>query len=160
MKTVIIKNTNFRMTSKLWTKAGQTNGGEGVIHYIIYDGQSEDEIDTQDALHHSWLRIEYSQAAGKHIRLAKPECMRKGVCCRTPACQLHVWTKTFQGLSCLPFPNYERFLYISMSSMLIRRKDDEERLKQIEHQTVENIAMPIRWIMKSSEFRISIHVRP
>ena len=68
MKTIISKNTNFRMTSKLWTEAGQTNGSEGVIHYIIYDGQSKYEIDTQDALHHSWLRIEYSQAAGKHIR--------------------------------------------------------------------------------------------
>ena len=45
-------------------------------------------------------------------------------------------TKTFQGLSCLPFPNYERFLQMSKSSMFIRRKEDEERLKQIEHQTV------------------------
>ena len=44
--------------------------------------------------------------------------------------------------------------------MLIRRTEDEGRLKQIEHQTVENIAMPIRWITKSSQFGISIYVRP
>ena len=68
MKTIISKNTNFRMTSKLWTEAGQTNDSDEVINFIIYDGQSEDEIDTQDALHHSWLRIEYSQVAGKQIR--------------------------------------------------------------------------------------------
>ena len=46
-------------------------------------------------------------------------------------------TKTFQGLSFLPLPNYERFLQISESPMFIRRKEDEERLKQIAHQTVE-----------------------
>ena len=28
MKTIISKNTNFRLTSKLWTEAGQTNGSE------------------------------------------------------------------------------------------------------------------------------------
>ena len=38
-KTIISKNTNFTLTSKLWTEAGQTNGSEGVIHYIIYDSQ-------------------------------------------------------------------------------------------------------------------------
>ena len=46
-------------------------------------------------------------------------------------------TKTFQALSFLPFPNYKRFLQIYKSSMFIRRKEDEERLKQIAHQTVE-----------------------
>ena len=34
MKTIISKNTDFRLTSKLWTEAGQTNGSEGVINYI------------------------------------------------------------------------------------------------------------------------------
>ena len=35
LKTIISKNTNFRLTSKLWTEADQTNGSEGVIHYIM-----------------------------------------------------------------------------------------------------------------------------
>ena len=35
MKTIISKNTNFRLTSKLWREAGQTNDSEEVIHYII-----------------------------------------------------------------------------------------------------------------------------
>ncbi len=39
MKTIIIKNTIFRLTSNVWTEAGLTNCNEGVIHYIIYDSQ-------------------------------------------------------------------------------------------------------------------------
>ena len=46
-------------------------------------------------------------------------------------------TKTTKGLSFLPFPNYEHFLQASKSSMFIRRKEEEERLKQIEHRTIE-----------------------
>ena len=35
LQTIISKNTNFRLTSKLWTEADQTNDSEGVIHYIM-----------------------------------------------------------------------------------------------------------------------------
>ena len=87
----------------------------------------------QDAPRHSWLRLDHSQAASDRLilnagekefaaRLLLVGCMR---------------TKTLQGLSFLPWPNYERFLQMSKSSMFITRKEDEERLKPIEHQTVE-----------------------
>ena len=39
-KIIINKNTTFRLTSNLWTKAGLTNGAIGKVHHIIYrEGQ-------------------------------------------------------------------------------------------------------------------------
>ena len=39
-KIIINKNTTFRLTSNLWTKAGLTNGAIGKVHNIIYqEGQ-------------------------------------------------------------------------------------------------------------------------
>ena len=35
-KIIISKNTSFRLTANLWTRAGLTNGAAGKIHYIIY----------------------------------------------------------------------------------------------------------------------------
>ena len=45
-------------------------------------------------------------------------------------------TMPFQGLSFLPFPNYERFLQVPKSPMFIKIKeyeDEDDILKQIEH---------------------------
>ena len=67
-----------------------------------------------------------------------------------------MWTKTFQGLSFLPFPNYEHFPSHQCSSEERRIRRDSNRLSI---GLLTNIAMPIRWITMSSQFRISIHIR-
>ena len=69
-----------------------------------------------------------------------------------------MWTKTFQGLSFLPFPinYYEHFPSHQCSSEERRIRRDSNRLST---RPLTNIAMQIRWITKSSQFRTSIHVR-
>ena len=45
------------------------------------------------------------------------------------------------------------------SSMFIRRKEEEETLNILSIGALKNIAMPIPWITKSRQFRISLNVR-
>jgi hypothetical protein len=40
-KLIISRQTVFRLTSNLWTKAGLTNGAVGVVHSIIYDSNTK-----------------------------------------------------------------------------------------------------------------------
>ena len=46
-------------------------------------------------------------------------------------------TKTFQGRSFRPFPNYERFFQVPKSSKSVRRKEARERLNHIENRNIE-----------------------
>ena len=168
IKTIISKNTVFRLTANLLTEAGLTNGIEGVIHYIIYDSPKRpqplpvaiiatfnnyigppflpglansvpicpvttDRHSQKMKLTRKMLpiilgyplsihKLQGNTSEGLILNAGEKE-FAAGLllvgCTRT---------KTFQGLSFLPFPNYERFLQVPTSSMFIRRKE-EERLK-------------------------------
>ena len=177
MKTIISKNTIFRLTANLWTEAGLTNGSEGVTDYIIYDSQkippslpvaiiatfnsyigppflpglansvpicpvTTDWHSQKMNLTRMMLPIILGYALSIH-KLQGNTSERLILNAREnefAAGRLLVGctrTKTFQGLYFILFPTNERFLQISKSSMLTRRKEQGERLKQIEHRTIE-----------------------
>ena len=64
-------------------------------------------------------------------------------------------TRTFESLAFDPFPTYERFEQIKKSAALYRRKEEEERLNQLEKATIQRSKTVIRAASRRHNFPLT-----